>query len=118
MRPEFGDDPFDLGRVEREIGRPLALDDRRPRDPGDLGVHLIRRLEGRDGATRAGIREQDRLEDLVRTVRHEDLRRIDAVQLGDRLAQLRCGTIGISVPLDTRHLGCDGVTKRDGGRFR
>ena len=62
------DHPPHLGGVEREVGVALALDHGRADDPGDLGVHLVRGLERRDGAPGAGEREQDRLQHLVRPV--------------------------------------------------
>ncbi len=36
MRAVFGEHPLDLGRVEREVGSTLTLDDGRASDPGDL----------------------------------------------------------------------------------
>ena len=62
------DDPTHLGRVEREVGLAFTFDDGRPDDAGDLGVHLIGRLERGDGPPGSGVRQQDRLEHLVRPV--------------------------------------------------
>ncbi len=73
MRTVFVDDTFDLGGVEGEVGGPLPLDDRRAGHPGDLGVHLIGRLESGDRTARPGIGQQHGLEHLVGTVGGEDL---------------------------------------------
>ena len=100
MRLGRGDDPLDLGRVEREVGGPLALDDRRAGDPGDLGMHLVGRLERGDRPTGARVGEQHRLQHLVGTIGDEHLRGIDAVALGDRTAQFRRGPIRVAMPVD------------------
>ncbi len=116
MRTVFGEDAFDLGGVEGEVVGPLPLHDRCSRHPGDLGVHLICRLEGDDRSTRPGVGQQDRLEHLVGAVGSEHLGRVDTVRRGDRLAQLGGGAVGIAVPVDPRHLRGNGVAK--GGRRR
>ena len=51
---------------------PLPLDHRRAGHPGDLGVHLVRRLERCDGAAGPGIGQQHGLQHLVGSVGGED----------------------------------------------
>jgi hypothetical protein len=100
VRAVLGEHPHDLCGVECEVGRALPLDDRRSRHPGDLCVHLVRRLESRDPAPVAPVREQQRLQHLVRAVGCEDLRRIDRVRGGDRLAEFGRRPVGVAVPVD------------------
>ena len=59
--------------------------------PGDVAVQLVRRLEGRHRAAGAAVGEQQRLQHLVRPVGGEHLLGRDAVQRGDRGAQLGGG---------------------------
>ena len=63
------------GEVEREVGGAVGLDDRGAGEPGDVAVQLVRRLERGDGAARAGVGEQQRLQHLVRPVGGEHLLR-------------------------------------------
>jgi hypothetical protein len=86
-------------RVEVKSAAPLALDHRGAGDPGDVGVQLVGRLEGRHRAARPGVGEQERLEHLVGAVGGEDLLGIDAV-CSAIAAQRRGRAVGVAVPLD------------------
>ena len=99
VRSGVGEHPVDLGRIEREVVAAFTLDDGRTRDPGDLRVHLIGRLERDDGPTRPGVREQHRLQHLVRSVRHEHLGRITPVERCDVGSQRERSTVRIPVPV-------------------
>ena len=69
-------------RIEREVVATLAGDDGGPGDPGDVAVQLVRRLEHDDRPARPGIRQQQRLDDLVGAVGGEDL--LGAARRGSR----------------------------------
>ncbi|CAB4689064.1 unannotated protein [freshwater metagenome] len=63
-------------------------------------MQLIRGLERGDGSARAGVCEQQRLQDLVGAVGHEHLARIDIVQGGNGGAKFGGRAVGIAMPLD------------------
>ena len=69
----LGQHPAHLVEVEREVRRPLALDDGGPGDAGDVAVQLVGRLERGDGAARAAVGEEQALQHLVRAVGREHL---------------------------------------------
>ena len=112
-----GDHTLDLGRVEREVVRPFAFDHGRAGHPGDLGMHLVGRLERGHDTSRPGVGEQHRLQHLVGAVGDEDLRCIDAVRAGDRLAEFGRSPVGIAVPVDPGDLRSHGISERRRRRF-
>ena len=91
----------DLGLVEGEVGRPFALHDGRSGDAGDLGVHLIGRLERRHDTARARVGEQNGLQNLVGAIGGEDVGDVHTVEVGDRLTERGRRTIGVAMPVDS-----------------
>ncbi len=86
--------------VERKVGGAFAFHHGGAADARQMTVELVGGLEGGDAASGPGIREQQRLQNFVRTVRREHLLGHHAVQIGDRLAELAGGAVGVAMPRD------------------
>jgi hypothetical protein len=81
-------------------------------------MHLVRRLEGRHGAARPGICQQEGLEHFVRSVGDENLSWAHVVQGSNVLTQIGRRSVGIAVPLDAAHLGGQRILEAVGRRER
>ena len=100
MRFRRGDHPLHFREVDREIGLSLAFDQRGSGDARDVAVQLIGRLEGRHRASGAGEGEEDRLEDFVAAVGHENHRGRHTMEFADGGPQSTGRTIRIPIPLN------------------
>ena len=95
-----------LGRVDvdREVGGPLPHDDLGARDPRDVRVQRVRRLEHRRAPARPAVGEQQRLQHLVGSVRREQPRGRLAEERAEARPQRVRGAVGIAVELDVARL--------------
>ena len=92
-------------RFRIDLETPVALDfDRCALDcSGNLTVHRIRRLERENGSAVTAICETQRLEHLVRTVRHEHAAWVNAFEFTDRRSQRRGGPVRVPIPGQLAH---------------
>ena len=108
--------------VDAEVVVAGSGHDRRPGEARDVRVERVGRLEHRRPPPRAAEREQEGLEHLVGAVGAEDLVGVDAVQLGDRSAQLGGATVRVAVerdvPQGVEQLLAPGVGRRERGLVR
>ena len=86
--------------VDLEVVVSVAFDDRGAGDAGDVAVERVGGLEQQGAAARPAEGEQQRLQDLVGAVGTEDLVGGDVVEVGDGLAQLGGGAVGVAVERD------------------
>jgi hypothetical protein len=89
-----------LLRFQGEVRSTLRLHDPCSDDSGDVGVQLVRRLEGGHRAARTGEGEQQGLDHLVAPVGREDVLRMDAVVIGESRSQTTGGSIRVPIPGD------------------